>query len=237
MHDARPPSLAAGALAGLLATYIMDVAGRRIVAPILGKGPSGGLGRWIGHMLKGRFTHDDIAKAAPIPHEAGIGMAAHYAIGLVLGAGYALLLQVSEPRQNSLRRATAYGIATTAFSLVLDVPGTWPGCHGTSRRRSASARVRPVDAHRLRRWARGRTPMQGCDACETVSVSSRIDEAPHRCGGREPEHRSQTQTPGRTSGTFGARRGRSRTAFAITTDRSVGFCRRQSTWRTTHDAR
>ena len=129
-HDARPPSLAAGALAGLLATYIMDVAGRRIVAPILGKGPSGGLGRWIGHMLKGRFTHEDITKAAPIPHEAGIGMASHYAIGLVLGAGYALLLQVSEPRQNSLRRATAYGIATTVFPWFWMFPARGQGFMG-----------------------------------------------------------------------------------------------------------
>ena len=127
----------------------------------------------------------------------GIGMAAHYAIGLVLGAGYALLLQVSEPRQNSLRRATAYGIATTAFSLVLDVPGTWPGCHRTSRRRSASACLRPVDAHRLRRWARGRTPMQGCDACETVSVSSRIDEAPAAVAGERPSTALRRKRPER----------------------------------------
>jgi hypothetical protein len=100
------PSLGSAAVAGVLGTYAMDVAGRRIVAPALGKGPSGGLGRWIGHMLKGRFTHEDITKAEPIPHEAGIGMAAHYAIGLVLGAGYALLLRVPQPRRSSLPGAT-----------------------------------------------------------------------------------------------------------------------------------
>lgn len=76
----------------------MDVAGRRIVAPALGKGASGGLGRWIGYMLRGQFTHEDIRKTEPIPHEAGIGMAAHYTIGLVLGAGYALLLRVPQAR-------------------------------------------------------------------------------------------------------------------------------------------
>lgn len=109
------PSLGSAAVAGVLATYAMDVAGRRIVAPALGRGPSGGLGRWIGYMLRGRFTREDITKAEPIRHEAGIGLAAHYGIGLVLGAGYALLLRVPQPRQSSLARATGYGVATTVF--------------------------------------------------------------------------------------------------------------------------
>ena len=111
----RGPTMAAGAVAGVVATYGMDVAARKVVTPALGKGPSGGLGRWIGHMLKGRFTHEDITTAEPIPHEAGIGIAAHYAIGLVLGAGYTLLLRVPQRRRSSLPAATVYGIATTVF--------------------------------------------------------------------------------------------------------------------------
>ena len=124
------PSLGSAAVAGVLGTYAMDVAGRRIVAPALGKGPSGGLGRWIGHMLQGRFTHEDITKAEPIPHEAGIGVAAHYAIGLVLGAGYALLLRVPQPRRSSLPRATAYGVATTVFPWFWMFPARGQGVMG-----------------------------------------------------------------------------------------------------------
>ena len=127
--DRYAPSIGSAAAAGVLATYVMDVAGRRIVEPALGKGPSGGLGRWIGHMLKGRFTHEDITKAEPIPHEAGIGMAAHYAIGLVLGAGYALLLRVP-PSRNSISRATAYGIATTVFPWFWMFPARGQGVMG-----------------------------------------------------------------------------------------------------------
>jgi hypothetical protein len=124
------PSLGSGAVAGVLGTYAMDVAGRRIVAPALGKGPSGGLGRWIGYMFQGQFTHEDITKAEPIPHEAGIGMAAHYAIGLVLGAGYALLLRVPQPRRSSLPRATAYGVATTVFPWLWMFPARGQGVMG-----------------------------------------------------------------------------------------------------------
>lgn len=128
--QAQAPSVAAGAVAGTLATYCMDVAGRKIVAPALGKGPSGGLGRWIGHMLKGRFTHEDIAKAEPVPHEGGIGVAAHYAIGLVLGAGYALLLRVPQARRSSVPLATAYGIATTVFPWFWMFPARGQGVMG-----------------------------------------------------------------------------------------------------------
>lgn len=121
-------------MAGVLATYGMDVAGRDIIAPALGKGPSGGLGRWIGHMLRGRFTHEDIRKAEPIPHEAGIGMAAHYAIGLVFGAGYALLLRVPQPRRSSLILATAYGVATTVFPWFWMFPARGQGVMGLRER-------------------------------------------------------------------------------------------------------
>ena len=126
----QAPSVLAAAAAGLVATYAMDVAGRKIVEPALGKGPSGGLGRWIGHMLRGRFTHDDITMAAPVAHEATIGTAAHYAIGLILGAGYAVLLRIPDAGQNSLPRATAYGIATTVFPWFWMFPARGQGVMG-----------------------------------------------------------------------------------------------------------
>jgi Protein of unknown function (DUF2938) len=126
----KAPSILGAAVAGVPATYTMDVAGRKLVAPVLGKGPSGNLGRWIGHMLHGRFTHEDITKSAPVVHEAAIGMAAHYAIGFVLGAGYALLLRVPYSRQNSLSRAVGYGIATTVFPWFWMFPARGQGIMG-----------------------------------------------------------------------------------------------------------
>ena len=129
-QEGEAPSLGGAALAGVLATYVMDIAGRRIVGPALGKGPSGGLGRWIGHMLHGRFTHEDITKATPVAHEAAIGMAAHYAIGLILGAGYGLLLRVRQPRQSSLPRAAGYGMATTVFPWFWMFPARGQGVMG-----------------------------------------------------------------------------------------------------------
>ena len=43
------------------------------------------VGRWIGHLPRGRFIHPNIGKAEPVAAEAAIGWIAHYAIGVVRG--------------------------------------------------------------------------------------------------------------------------------------------------------
>ncbi|WP_175968243.1 DUF2938 domain-containing protein [Burkholderia sp. BCC0322] len=40
------------------------------------------VGRWIGHMMHGRFRHVSIGAAAPVPGERTLGWIAHYAIGI-----------------------------------------------------------------------------------------------------------------------------------------------------------
>jgi hypothetical protein len=112
----------------------MDTAGRTIVAPALSMKPPSGLGRWIGHMFRGRFVHEDITTAEPIAHEATIGIVSHYAIGFALGAGYALLLRIPPPRQSSLVRATAYGVATTALPWFWMFPARGQGIMGLRHR-------------------------------------------------------------------------------------------------------
>src|SRR5688500_3660417 len=44
------------------------------------------LGRWIGHLGRGRFTHESIARAEVVPHERVIGWTAHYTIGVAFAA-------------------------------------------------------------------------------------------------------------------------------------------------------
>lgn len=51
------------------------------------------LGRWIGHMRKGKFCHDSMAAAAPVPGEKTTGLLAHYGIGI----GFAGLLLAVRP--------------------------------------------------------------------------------------------------------------------------------------------
>ena len=49
------------------------------------------LGRWIGHLPRGRFFHDRIAAAPSIPGERALGWAAHYAIGVAFAVPLVVL--------------------------------------------------------------------------------------------------------------------------------------------------
>lgn len=75
-------------LIGIGATLTMDLWAallRRLGIPSLNFAL---LGRWIGHMPRGRWFHDSIARATPVRGERVIGWCVHYAIGI----SFALLL-------------------------------------------------------------------------------------------------------------------------------------------------
>ncbi|MEK2604619.1 DUF2938 domain-containing protein [Burkholderia arboris] len=44
------------------------------------------VGRWIGHMMHGRFRHASIVAASPVAGERALGWLAHYAIGIAFAA-------------------------------------------------------------------------------------------------------------------------------------------------------
>src|SRR3546814_11952006 len=52
------------------------------------------VGRWVGHMPRGRFVQPDMRQAEPVPGEHPIGWIFHYLIGI----GYGLLLGSEERR-------------------------------------------------------------------------------------------------------------------------------------------
>ncbi|WP_196890437.1 DUF2938 domain-containing protein [Aureivirga marina] len=67
---------------GIGATFIMDV--YAFILKLFGiKGLDYRfLGRWIGHIFKGKFYHNPIFNAPPIKYEQIIGQTAHYLIGI-----------------------------------------------------------------------------------------------------------------------------------------------------------
>src|SRR5262245_47577539 len=46
------------------------------------------IGRWLGHLARGRVAHEAIAKASPVPRERALGWLAHYGVGVA----FAMLL-------------------------------------------------------------------------------------------------------------------------------------------------
>lgn len=130
----RMGRLRSGAMAGVAATAVMDLGGQGL-ARVIGARPLSPvvLGRWTRHAAKGRLRHDDIDAASPHRADALIGAITHYAIGTILGAGYAGAGGV----ERGLMVAVSYGAVTTAFAWLLLFPSMGLGVLG----RNAGARL------------------------------------------------------------------------------------------------
>lgn len=92
------------------------------------------LGRWIGHLPRGRWLHEDIARAAPVRREALLGWCAHYFIGISFAA---LLLVTSGPqwsRSPTLLPALCVGISTVLCPWLILQPAIGAGIASSKTR-------------------------------------------------------------------------------------------------------
>jgi hypothetical protein len=85
------------------------------------------LGRWIGHLHEGQWTHQSIAKAAPIRGELGIGWFAHYSIGVTFAALLLAVYGLEWARKPTLLPALIIGIATVVSPLFILQPALGAG--------------------------------------------------------------------------------------------------------------
>lgn len=85
------------------------------------------IGRWVGHLPRGKVMHEAIARAAPIRGELALGWFVHYATGIAFAA---LLLALAGPgwaARPSLLPALALGLVTVAVPLLLIQPAMGAG--------------------------------------------------------------------------------------------------------------
>lgn len=85
------------------------------------------LGRWVGHMPRGRWAHPGIAKAAPVRGETALGWAAHYATGITFALLLAALAGPYWLRAPSLLPALCFGISTVLLPLLVMQPAMGAG--------------------------------------------------------------------------------------------------------------
>jgi hypothetical protein len=118
-------------LVGAGATMIMDLWAtllRRLGIPSLDFAL---LGRWIGHLPRGRWVHDGIARAAPVRGELLLGWSAHYAIGITFAALLLSTFGLRWARSPSLLPALFIGIVTVAAPLLVLQPALGAGIAST----------------------------------------------------------------------------------------------------------
>ncbi|MEW6642086.1 MAG: DUF2938 domain-containing protein [Pseudomonadota bacterium] len=105
------------------------------------------VGRWLGHMPRGRLAHAAIGRAAPVPGEATLGWAAHYAIGVAFAG---VLLVVAGPAwmtQPTLAPALAVGIGSIAAPFLIMQPAFGLGIAASKTPKPWVARLRSLVTH------------------------------------------------------------------------------------------
>lgn len=105
------------------------------------------VGRWIGHLPKGRFIHDNIGNAAPVNGEQLIGWSVHYAIGIAFAG---TLLAIWGPNWVSvptLGPALTVGILTVAAPFFILQPGLGAGIAASKTPSPDISRLRSLIAH------------------------------------------------------------------------------------------
>lgn len=135
-------------LIGVGATLIMDA--WAITAEAAFRIPQSNfamVGRWLGHMPGGDFTHDSIRAAAPIAYEAVLGWGAHYLIGILFAACFVVLFGQRQLSCPSLPLAILFGLVTVVFPFFLLQPALGAGVMAANRPDPDFARFKSLMTH------------------------------------------------------------------------------------------
>ncbi len=143
-------SLLPAVFIGAGATAVMDlwaIARRRLLGT---PAPSYGLvGRWLGHMPRGRFRHASIAAAPPVRGERLVGWMAHYLTGIGFAAALLAIWGDAWMRHPTLAPALVVGVVTVAAPFFLMQPGMGAGIAASRTPRPAAARVQSIVTHAI----------------------------------------------------------------------------------------
>ena len=135
-------------LLGAGATLVMDVAAiarrRWFGTPAADWGL---VGRWLGHMTRGRFRHEAIAAAPPLRGERTIGWIAHYVTGIAYAALLLALRGLDWLAHPTLLPALAVGLGTAVAPFLLMQPGMGAGLFARRTPNPNAARVRTLVTH------------------------------------------------------------------------------------------
>lgn len=105
------------------------------------------VGRWAGHLCRGRFAHASIAKAAPISGESPLGWAIHYAVGIVFAALLVGVYGVAWLRDPAWLPALAVGVATVMIPWFVMQPAMGTGIASSRTPTPMKNRLRSVATH------------------------------------------------------------------------------------------
>jgi hypothetical protein len=139
--------LATAALVGIGATAVMDA--WLLVLARMGLAPLNFhlIGRWIGHMPAGRFTHVSIAKSPRVRAELALGLLTHYVTGVAYAAGLVAIVGASWTKQPTVFPALAFGVATVVAPFFVMQPAMGSGFAASKTPTPLKNRLRSIANH------------------------------------------------------------------------------------------
>jgi hypothetical protein len=105
------------------------------------------LGRWIGHMPRGRLVHARIADAPPIPGERPLGWLAHYGIGIAFAGLLLAAWGLEWARSPSIVPPLVVGFATIVAPWFVMQPAMGAGIAGSRTPHPRATRLRNLATH------------------------------------------------------------------------------------------
>ncbi|PKB22904.1 DUF2938 domain-containing protein [Janthinobacterium sp. 64] len=105
------------------------------------------VGRWLGHLPRGSFSHVNIAQAAPVRDEAILGWTAHYVIGVLFAAALLALVGQEWVQGPTFAPALLAGLVSVAAPFCILQPGMGAGLAASKTPHPNAARLRSLMAH------------------------------------------------------------------------------------------
>jgi hypothetical protein len=107
------------------------------------------VGRWIGHMRDGQFTHVSIGASPTIVHESTLGWVFHYVVGCLYAALYLLYVNTALTGRPTLVSAVQFGLVTLLSPWLLMQPALGLGICASKAPRSNLVRLQNLIIHIL----------------------------------------------------------------------------------------
>ncbi|MEP3073356.1 DUF2938 domain-containing protein [Maricaulis sp.] len=148
MSDPAIDFLIAAVLIGCGATAVMDVWGV-VKARLWGVASLDYalLGRWIGHMPRGRFAHRSIAAAVPVAGERALGWLVHYLTGIAFAALLLAVRGLGWLDAPTLAPALTIGLGTVLFPFLVMQPALGAGFAASRTPAPGRARFHSLVTH------------------------------------------------------------------------------------------
>lgn len=105
------------------------------------------VGRWFGHLPNGRFVHEDIARAAPIPNELAIGWLAHYLVGILFAAVLLAIWGIGWAHHPTFLPALIVGLVTVGCGWFILQPGMGAGIAASKKPNANQLRLMNIVGH------------------------------------------------------------------------------------------